>query len=314
MSRKLVAVFCVLSISSCQTYKGAGSEIIPNLGHIFNAKSENPPSVATNSIGKPTTYLRDHYGEPNSFLHFANFDLFYYKQFVFKSDMQRIIVDFAELGNIFYNLDVESLSEPEQRKGVKSVAIVSGMEIPTDSLDFKAYAEPIRLLVSQSDRYRPLGKGEKYPDEILVVEYFISDPQKETTVWSVPRYNYVPSTNYSTSYYGNSGYVGSSYTTANNGGLYYAGSSVHSSTSTTFIRTLVIRAIDGKELGRTKKSKELWKVRIKSEGPKDELRQFVNDASMSSYRFWGLSIETTIKLLGYYTDPALEFLKEEQKK
>lgn len=304
MNFKIFLLTLLTVLSGCQLFQ----EIQTGL-----QQTTNRSNLITKSIGQSSTYLRDNFGEPKYFMSFANFDLFYYNKYVFKTDSQRIISDYAELPEIFYRVKVESLSAPEFTEKTSSVAIVSGMTIPSDSLDFKTYTEAIRLIVSQSKKFKKMSVDEKFPDVLLVVEYFISDPQKETEIWSVPQYSYVPSPSYTTNYYGSSGYMGSSYTSGGYGSIQYSGNSVYSTTSTTYIRTLIITAIDGKEYGKSKKSKELWKVRIKSEGPTDELRQFVTDASLISYNFWGKALDETKKYAWYYKNPAFEFLKSEDK-
>lgn len=298
----LIAICLSLAITSCQSTEN----LLSQTRDFLNPQERNLKLV-NDAIGKKENYLTENFGPARQTLIFKDFKLLYYNKNVFFS-VNGDIQNYSELSTIKYDVSLESLSRPGARDFVASVIIVSGKDnIPTESLEFVDYTSPIAEMVGKSGLFR-FPKRNEAPDQIVLISYGISDPIVDTKVWSEPVYTWVPNTTVTssyTNYYGQTGHITS---TANDGGLRYAGSTTRYSTETNYNRFLSIVSIDGKAYLKNKTIKEIWKVKMASYGPTANLKKAISSMAISSYPYWGYSTDGLIRTFSHYEDPGLEYL------
>ncbi len=259
-----------------------------------------------NAIGKDESYLQLRFGKPYQVLVFENITLYYFARTVFFVK-DSVVQNYENLNSIKYEIIIEALNRSNRNTKIQSYIMASGNDNnPTDSLEFVDYTSQIEPMIDNSGLFR-LAKQNENPDQIILVSYGISDPINDTKVWSEPIYSWIPNSSVNTTYRDSNGYSATAVSESNNGGLKYQGSVMRSSTETNYNRYLVLTAIDGNIFFKTKKIKEIWKVKSSTFGATSNLKKAVMAMSIATYPYWGKYSDGKIRVSGFYDDPGAAY-------
>jgi hypothetical protein len=171
-----------------------------------------------------------------------------------------------------YTVNVDSISSTEHQESEEYLLLSDSEDININDLQFKEYAGYIDIAL-QKIGYK---KAEKPSDANIAIflSYSISDPHHHQYSYSIPTYGQtgVSSSNtYGTlsSYGNNTTYSGTTTYTPTYG---VTGSTSHTGTSITYVRTMQLTAFDVSNYSADKEMINLWKTSVISNGSSGDLR------------------------------------------
>lgn len=283
----ILLIFALMSLSSCA--------IINELG----TKAQNGSRRIDSFLDKPTSELYSAMGTPAYTVEHPPLVFSYYRKTIFTSE-NGIVKSWASYGGDTYDIQVESYSDGFKEKPVAT--IVSGIkDLPTDSLEFKEAERVVRFLLEQSGYEIVEPNSKKGFQEVVLVNFGITDPIVDYKVWSEPVFTWIPghSTTTTVSTYGGTAHV----TTSSPGTLSYAGERVYSQKFVNYLRYLSIESIDAQAYLKSKKIKKLWKTTATSIGYSSDVRAVVQSMIYNSYPYWSKSTPRKEKIVVYKEDP-----------
>lgn len=195
---------------------------------------------------------------------------------------------------IGYDIKIQALTgEAPKSRRARILSSVEGMD--QNSLEF---AEVKRLVGAMLTARGYSVTDGKEAEVAVFVHFGISDPITKTVQWTEPVYNYVPgnsqlasstSSHQIQNQYGqNIGSIQSQTTyrqTPDYGHMAYAGERTRSFQKTTYVRHLILEAMDVPHYLKTKEMKPLWKVTARSEGASGDMRKVLPYLAQASIQF-----------------------------
>jgi len=176
------------------------------------------------------------------------------------------------------------------------ILLPANKDVHADDLQFKEYASYVnRALMKQGFVH-----AESYDKATVAIflAYGIGKPQEHQYTYSIPTWGQTGvSSSYTTgtiSSYG--GYGAYSGTTTYSPTYGITGSTTHVGTVTTYLRFLVLNAIDLKEYKKSNKQIQLWKTTVTSNGTTGDLRRVFPILVAASERYIGKDTRQKIEV------------------
>lgn len=200
-----------------------------------------------------------------------------------------------------FNVRVDSISGGSVDK--KSFILIPGnKDTKSDDLQFKEYAAYVnRALIKQG--FVPADSFEKANVAIFLV-YGLGDPKEHQYSYSIPRWGQTGvSSSYTTgtinSYGGYGLYSGTTTYTPTYG---ITGSTAHAGTYTTYLRFMVLDAVDLDEYKKSNKEVQLWKTTVTSSGSSGDLRRVFPILVAASQQYVGKNTGQRVEVDMYEED------------
>ncbi|WP_338637703.1 hypothetical protein [Spirobacillus cienkowskii] len=294
--RNLVLFFFIIFLNGCVTI------------HLERARSKKV------ELGMNEEQVHSILGRPHHVLRWGNEVLYSWQDVVVVFENEKVVNKASFELNKRFQIQVEGFVGNIPVK--KLTTIEPSVEgITKDSLEFL----PVKNLVVKilKENGYKVTEDKKKIDTVVFVNFGVSAPKTKT--WSEPVYDYVirqPQQSTTThkvyNYYGqNLGEIKSQTTSGNPlPELVYRGERINSIDITTYVRHLILEAIDYKHFLKTKNIKPFWKVSVISEGGSNDLRKILPYLAVIARQI--VEKDTYRKLNGFIFegDPRAKYLNE----
>ena len=207
-----------------------------------------------------------------------------------------------------YHVNVDSIGSSSDNK--KSYILLPGNKATnSEDLQFKEYANYVnRALVSSGFKH---AESYEKANVAIILMYGIGDPQTQQYSYSTPTWGQTgvsSSQTYGTvNTYGNYGsYSGTTTYTPQYG---ITGSTTQSGSYATYLRYMIISAVDLTEYNKSKKEVQLWKTTVTSSGTSGDLRKVFPVLVAASKSFIATNTGEKVKVEMHDTDKSVIDIK-----
>ncbi|HRO67209.1 MAG TPA: hypothetical protein PL182_06575 [Pseudobdellovibrionaceae bacterium] len=208
-------------------------------------------------------------GDPNNFITRGEETIWFWDEAIAVFERERVVHTALSSMDDMYVFKIDSLmgSRPPQKK---ALILPVSKKIPPLSLEFQRVSTIVSNMIKKRNYNTVPVSSPKNADVIILVDYGVSEPTQDTSVWSEPVLTYQQPQQSTTNLYDSFGMkVGSAQSQYGNSGWVYSGERIKSSTVTTYKTHFSLEAVASKPYLENGEIQPFWKVQgqyISSQG------------------------------------------------